>query len=458
MGVGFLLFKCVVQNKMETNGRVLDRKEIAMVANVARTCTSVIMCKNIIKNNLFANGITFSHRRGRVKPDPHMQEIMTDHWLPFCEQLINSILILGIVVVRIVQLEDGLRIPVVLEPNACQISVVDNQGLRVYTALNDQNEIIPNTIVIDKFGSSPTLVGRLTSLLSSLIPEIQYINSLRGSSIRMEIERANPVFMAEIADSKSDNVEGIQYDYYADGDMQSSNNDNQFSRNRNNVQQLAAQQAMYDAFFSGDITTPSRGGNMLENVVTLPIGQKITNTPHHTGRGDIVAQIKSFQDIVCGVLGVPRSLIMSDTPHKSDSEGTHQTFMKNILWWKKNIQSACEEVYNIIYAEDVKQQLLKMMKTKKRKREMGVGDMYALKKRLQVQIIFPVTPFMNNTELYLHYQRGVIPWETYVECASKNASLPFHIDNIPSEPSPGNTDDTIKDNTNKDKELDSDNE
>ena len=40
---------------MEQNGRVIDRKEIAMVANVARTCTSVIMCKNILKNNLFAS-------------------------------------------------------------------------------------------------------------------------------------------------------------------------------------------------------------------------------------------------------------------------------------------------------------------------------------------------------------------------------------------------------------------
>jgi len=419
---------------MEQNGRVIDRKEIAMVANVARTCTSVIMCKNILKNNLFSNGITFSHRRGRVKPDPHMQEIMTDHWMPFCENMIDSILILGVVVVRIVQLEDGLRIPVVLEPNACRISVVDNQGVRILTALNDQNEVIPNSLVINKFGSSPTLSGRLMSLLSSLIPEIQYINMLRGTSIRMESERANPMFMAEIADSKSDNVEGIQYDYYADGDMQSNDQDNQFRRNHNNVQQLANQQAMYDTFFSGNASTPSRGGNKLENVVTLPMGQKITNTPHHTGRSDIVAQHKMFQDTVCGVLGVPRSLIMSDTPHKSDSEGTHQTFMKTILWWKKNLQNACEEIYNIIYAEDVKQQLLKSMKTKKRKREMGIGEMYALKKRLQVQISFPVTPFMDNTDLYLHYQRGVITWETYVECASKNASLPFDPHNIPSEP------------------------
>ena len=58
--------------------------------------------------------------------------------------------------------------------------------------------------------------------------------------------------------------------------------------------------------------------------------------PHHTGRGDVVHQYKMFQDVVCGVLGVPRSLIMSDTPHKSDSEGTHEN---NTLVEKKHTTS-----------------------------------------------------------------------------------------------------------------------
>lgn len=420
---------------MEHHGKTLSRREIAKVANVVRTCTAVMMCKNIIKHNLLSNGILFSHRRGRIRPDPHMQEIMNDYWLPFCEQMVDSVLIMGLVAVRIVELDDGLHIPVVMEPNSCQISVIEEQGLRSYVLLDAQNEPIPNSLVFDKFGYSPTLAGRLTSPVSVLLPEIEYINMLRGTSVRMEANRADPMLLAEVAETRTSNTEGIQYDYFADGDMQSSDDATKFHRNRTNVQQLAQQQQLYNAFFAGDVNTPTRAGTALENVVTLPIGQKITNTPHHTGRGDVVHQYKMFQDVVCGVLGVPRSLIMSDTPHKSDSEGTHQTFMKTILWWKKNIQQACEHVYNIIYAEDIQKQLLKSMNSKKRKREMGVGAMYALKKRLQVQISFPVTPFMSNDDLYVHYQRGVMPWETYVECAARNASLPFDPTNIPAEPS-----------------------
>ena len=92
----------------------------------------------------------------------------------------------------------------------------------------------------------------------------------------------------------------------------------------------------------------------------------------------------------------------------------------------------CEELYNVIYAESIKAQLMNSL-SKKRKGAPGTADVYALKKRLSVAVTFPVTPFMSNSELYVHYQRGLIPWETYVECAAKNTSLPVP-DPIPPEP------------------------
>lgn len=227
--------------------------------------------------------------------------------------------------------------------------------------------------------------------------------------------------MTEAVDTKVDNVEGIAYDYYADGDMQDLSDQNKFRRNRSNVQQLSQQQSMYDQFFSSGTSAPSTGGNVLENVVTLPMGQRIVNMPHQTGRGDLVAQLKMHEDTICGIMGVPRSLIMSDTPHKSDSEGTHQTFQKTIMSWKHHIETACIHVYNIIYAENIKGQLMQAM-TKKRKR--SVADVYALKKRMQVEITFPISPFMSHDQLYIHYQRGVLPWDTYVEHACAQGCLP----------------------------------
>jgi hypothetical protein len=402
-------------------GVILNHKEIGLSSAFLRKSPMIYTCRNLIQHQIFSNGIAFSQRRGRAKSDPHMQEIMTDYWLPFCKDMLDTILTVGIIVVRILTMDDGLRVPVILEPNCCRIKMSYYFGVREYKVLDDQQQEVPDTFVLDIFGFTPTPDGSLTSIVANILPKITYMNVLLGTSLHMEQKRTTPIIMTESVDTKVDNVEGIAYDYYADGDMQDQSDQNKFRRNRSNVQQLSQQQSMYDEFFSVGTGTLSSGGNVLENVVTLPLGQRIVNMPHQTGRGDLVAQLKMHEDMICGIMGVPRSLIMSDTPHKSDSEGTHQTFQKTIMSWKYHIESACIRVYNLIYAENIKKQLMEVI-SKKRKRD--VLDVYAAKKKVQVQISFPVSPFLSHEQLYSHYQRGVVSWDTFVEHACAQGCLP----------------------------------
>ena len=363
-------------------GVILNSQQIALSNSFLRKSSMIYTCRNLIQHQIFSNGIGFSHKNGRIKPDPHMQEIMTDYWLPFCKDLLDAILTIGIVVVRILKHEDGLCIPVVLEHGCCQIKMSYQMGVREYMVMDDQQQEVPDTLVLDMFGFTPTSNGSLTSIVANILPKITYINALLGTSIHMEQKRSSPVVMTESVDTKVDGVEGIAYDYYADGDMQDQSDQNKFRRNRSNVEQLSQQQKQYDEFFSSGHQMPSVGGNVLERVVTLPLGQRIVNIPHQTGRGDLVAQLKMHEDMICGIMGVPRSLIMSDTPHKSDSEGTHQTFQKTIMAWKHHIEMACLQVYNIIYAENIKGQLMQAM-SKKRKRT--ISDVYALKKECRLE-------------------------------------------------------------------------
>ena len=62
-------------------------------------------------------------------------------------------------------------------------------------------------------------------------------------------------------------------------------------------------------------------------------------------------------------------------------------------------------------------------------------DVYALKKRMQVEISFPVSPFIGLDQLYMHYQRGVLPWDTYVQHACAAAALPHQPMPEPMQPS-----------------------
>jgi len=410
-----------MQNKV-----LLNRSDISFATQFLRKSPTIYTCRNVLQQHLFANGIVFNHRRGRVRSDQHMQEIMTDYWLPFCKELLDIILAQGIAVCRLVTMEDGFKIPVVLAANTCNIYMEYNLGIRDYVVLDDHQNEIPDTLVLDIFGFSPTIDGRLCSIVANLIPTVKYMNSLMGTSLAMEKKRASPTLMTEAVDTKSDNVEGVQYDYYADGDMQDESERNKFNRNRSNVSQLAHQQQLYDQYFAGNGEV-STGGTVLDNVVALPLGQRIVNIPTQTGRGDLVAQLKMQEDIICGTMGVPRSLFMSDTPHKSDAEGIHHTFQKTIMSWKTMIQTACEQIYNIIYAENIKSQMLKAIGTKKkRKRDSSMSEMYALKKKLQVQIVFPVSPFLSIDGLHQHWERGILPWETYLQHACAVSGLPYH--------------------------------
>ena len=402
------------------NALPINRDDLSNGILFMRLTPTINTCRNIIQQQLFSNGITFGGAKGNTSADPHMQEVMTDFWLPFCKNLLDAVISQGFAVVRVITMDDGLRVPIILESTVVNVYLNYNLGVREYFIKDNENNIIPDTIVLDSFGFSPTHNGRICSMVCNLLPTIRYMNSLMGTSLSMEQTRASPNILTESVELKSDNVEGIQYDYYADGDMLDDSELNKFKRNRSNVEQLQHQQQMYDNFFGGSGGI-SEGGNILENVVALPLGQKLVNLPIHTGRSDLVAQLKMQEDVICGVFGVPRALFKSDVPHKADSEGSHDIFQKSIMSWKHAIQSACQHMYSLIYAEEVSEKVLKALGKRKRS---TIAEVYALKKKLAVQISFPVSPFADSEQLYTHYQNGIIPWNVLVEHTCANHALP----------------------------------
>lgn len=190
-------------------GVLLNRADISFTMEFLRKTPTIYTCRNVLQQHLFSNGIVFNHRRGRVRPDQHMQEIMTDYWLPFCKDLLDIALTQGIAVCRLVTMEDGFQIPVVLEANSCNIYLEYNWGIREYVVMDDQQNEIPDTLVLDIFGFSPTTNGRLCSIVANLMPTVRYMNSLMGTSLAMEKKRASPTLMTEAVDTKADNVEGV---------------------------------------------------------------------------------------------------------------------------------------------------------------------------------------------------------------------------------------------------------
>ena len=348
--------------------REIPRRQMEHLWQVFRSDATVRMCRRIIRQTLFSNGIEFSQRKARgIRPDPNMQDVMDDYWLPFCEDALDSAMVTGFVVVEIVK-QHGCRIPVVRRPGTFSIGFDASKPILEYVVwdiTSTADDPIPNTFVFDFFGSKPMQNGTIVSQMTAVLPDILYWQQMSALSLNMESHRAVPPIVTEVQEKSGGRAQDdMEYDFYADGDGTADAEEAKFSRNASQVKQLQRQQELLSSYYRGE---PVAQGHheILERVTPLPIGQKITNVPQNQGRSDLVHLRKSYQDAVCGIMGVPRSMVMSDTPHKADTEGTHRTFQQTILYWRGKLSKLAEDLYNIIYEKSMTKQIVGELEKRK---------------------------------------------------------------------------------------------
>ena len=394
---------------------------------------TIQMCRNTIRQHLFSNGIQFKGKGNQLK-QTFSQQIMEDYWLPFCEDALDSVICYGLVVWRTRKVNDTV-IPIVCRKGTYKLKMKVEDGVIDYTVydVNEKaNEIIKNAYVYDEFGYRPEISGHIMSIISSLVQDIQYYFTMLNCQVLLERKRVKPPILTQINERKGTATgenEGIDYDFYADADIAGAEQDAKYRRNRRAVEELQNQQKLYDEFFTPNSSAIAKPPEILDQMVPIPSGQTIAPYPVQQGRNDMPTILKQLQDVVCGVLGVPKSMIMSDTPHKADVEGTHKIFQATVLWWKRQLSDMCQMIYNIINATEITNGVKD--KISKRKNS-SARDVYLATKNLQSVITFPVTPFVSNQELYELYTVGVLTWETYCTYISRNTSIP--LEKIPPEP------------------------
>ena len=418
----------------------IDPKEISLtgmdlVHHYYWSVPIIQMCRNTIKQHLFSNGIQYKGKDGQNK-QLLSQQLMEDYWLPFCEDALDSAMCYGFVVWRTRKVGDTI-VPIVCMKDTYTVKMKIEDGVieyKIYDTEEKSTETIKGAYIYDEFGYKPKLNGSLMSIINTLIPDIQYYYTMLNCQVKLEKKRVTPPILTQIHERKGMGAtgenEGIDYDFYADADIANAEDDAKYKRNRKAIEDLRTQQKLYDEFFEPNTNTEEYSApTILDQMVALPSGQSIAPYPLQQGRNDLPVILKQLQDTICGVLGVPKSMIMSDTPHKADTTGTHQIFQSTILWWKRQMSEMCQMIYNIINAQEIADKVND--KISKRKQSSS-GDIYMATRGLQSNITFPVTPFVSNEELYLLYQRGVIDWENYCNYISRNTSIPLL--KIPPEP------------------------
>ena len=414
----------------------INPDEMNLVYKYFWSIPTIQMCRNMIRQHLFSNGIEFKGKSG-ANANNFSQHIMEDFWLPFCEDALDSALTYGFVVWRTRKIGDTV-VPIVCLKDTYRLTIKEVDGVLEYFIYDNgekTNEILKGAYVYDEFGYRPEIDGDLMSMLHTLIPDIQYYFTMVNCQVQLEKKRVKPPILTQINPHRglgqgTGENEGIDYDFYADADIADAEEESKYKRNRAAVEALKNQQKLYDEFFEPGQDQTVSAPTVLDQMVPIPSGQTLATYQLQQGRNDIPVILKSLQDTICGVLGVPKSMIMSDTPHKSDAVGTHQMFQTTIVWWKRQISEMCQMIYNIINAKELTTQVGDRLS--KRANKADAKDIYLMTKNMSSRITFPTTPFTTNEELYQLYTQGVIDWKTYCTYIARNTSIPM--DTIPEEP------------------------
>lgn len=374
------------------------------------------MCRHMISSQLLNNGIQFCYggcKDRSVDMEAQREMLIEDKWVPFCCDLIDSILCYGFAVVHVSDY------PTVMKLGTYWIKIdVKHTGFewKVYKR-GTVDEEMEDTYVFSVY--DPMMDGKLNSPVRKVIPRLLFLKKLRESATMMEENRANPIVYSEVKEGQNQGEkEGVDYDYYANAGVAETSAQFKYTRNQNAISLLNQQKDLYDQFLGKRHALVAQ--KTLSNVIPLPLGHQMKPPPMNTGRTDLVMLHKIIEEEVCATLGVPRSMIISDTggglnSGATNKESMHETFMHTLMFWKKKLGNILSDVYNIIYIDELK----KKIDFKKEK------DPFLAKKKHSVNVYFPVTPFVTNESLRTLYEQGIISWKKYATYALMNVSLPI---------------------------------
>lgn len=417
---------------------VLNKTVIQEHVNLFLGDEFCFMCRNLLKNKIFENGLDVCVGSGdacKMSTSMEHKRIVEEHWMPFGKDCMDIIFAIGVCPIRFLRSPElKIAIPYVPATGTYSIHIITKpDGTRHYE-LHDIDartsgglSPVEDAIVLDGFNFNPQMNGQLTSLVSTLRPLFTFIAELKDTAITSERIRCNPPIVIQKQDggqNKQDN-DTLQMDFFADTDNIKQSSENSFSRDAISVQQLRNQKKMFmSALYPSQAQQNAQ--NAMDNLLPLPSSFRVGTLMEPSGRSDFVGINRLCQETICSVLGVPRSLFISDHVVKSDSEGTHETLKQTMIAWKNIIGSILTKVWRVCTEDSVLKEVMKDAKKNKKRAYTGIVLEKQISKKLQ-KIEVPITPYCDSGQLRLLYLQEVISWEVYATYLLRNSSLPKDI-------------------------------
>lgn len=375
---------------------------MSLVESVFCHDSFVQMCREMLSSHLFSRGLAFRKKGTETTLSPEIEDTIHQYWITFAYDLFDEALKFGFAVV--ILRKDRLKrvYPSVLRQSFYRVRVDVDDYQYVYKVYPRNGPDPIDAIVYDNFGAAP-VEGRLTSVVSKVVPIIQFINQVRKCAVEMEHSRCQPQHFVETREQNIQRQEGIDYDFYAEADNSTNDPNMQFERNKEAVDELRDHQRLYQ----GNV----RAKRKLQNLIHLPIGKSLVMAPNNAGRQDFNQVLRICQEEIASAMGTPRGLMIGDRAGNQGSsvQGLEILLRQTVQQWQRKLEFVLTDLYNMIYT-----------KVKVNRKE----DIYKLKRRTMVTVHLPILPRIGMDELNTMYDRGVIGWEPYSKYVLQCVNMP----------------------------------
>lgn len=362
-------------------------------------------CLNRIMQAVFAGGVSIDNGN----PTPDFEQYLSEYWVPFgCDLIINFVLY-GFCPFIINKKRISSRpkrfiqYPVALPIGTYEVRVDCNKDYeRIFKVFqrNYRNQPIdlrnPDTRVkmaFFNYGTIPSISGNIQTDLCSLLNTINNTDEHEQYALRAEAINSNPTLFIQ---SKAENRTFEEVSHLRAFDNTDVEWARDAKRKRGTIENYEGMIHSANTATSANRAPPimsSRTGRMFpvhkklwqNNIFAIPEGTEFSsNVPQPTMRGDIDALIRHKEDLLCGIIGVPRGLLMGDVSgqaQSAQSESQNETFRRTVDTYK----GAVLRVFKIIYTEIFGQ---------------------------QEQITLPGVAVTALEDIYSAYDRGVIGADT----------------------------------------------
>jgi len=157
-------------------------------------------------------------------------------------------------------------------------------------------------------------------------------------------------------------------------------------------------------------------------------------------RGDLTQLTRNLQETVCGVLSVPRTLIVAESNVRAGVENSENTMNKTVQYWADLLGDLLTRVYRHMFGQsDLAEELRMRVEQKRRMLRARYGpatravpvhdlvtdsDLFDAAQKTSVSLVFDLVPVTSTERLTFLHDRGIISWKVYAESMLRVNNLP----------------------------------